>query len=146
MQTPKPTSAQLALLHVAESGAVSGVLTIIAGVYQIVATHGLDWAALGTFAGTIFLGSLAMIYKSVLSNPNLAQAGTDTLSEVKALLEQAIPYLHTHAVPMPPVPSPAPAPVAVQLAQPSPIRPQITLPTVTQFTAPSLPSVQPPQQ
>ena len=139
MQTPKPTAAQLALLHVAESGAVSGVLTIIAGVYQIVATHGLDWAALGTFAGTIFLGSLAMIYKSVLSNPNLAQAGTDTLSEVKALLEQAIPYLHTHAVPMPPVPSPAPVPVA---PQPSPIRPQITLP---QFTAP-IEAVQPQQQ
>ena len=143
MQTPKPTAAQLALLHVAESGAVSGVLTIIMAVYQAVATNGLNWPALGMVAGTTFLGALTMIYKSVLTNPNLAQAGTDTLSEVKALLEQAIPYLHTHAVPTPPVPSPAPVPVA---PQPSPIRPQITLPTVTQFTAPSLPSVQPPQQ
>ena len=139
MQTPKPTPAQLALLHVAESGAVSGVLTIIMAVYQAVATNGLNWPALGMTAGTTFLGALAMIYKSVLSNPNLAQAGTDTLSEVKALLEQAIPYLHTHVVPMPPVPSPAPV-----AAQPA-IAPQFTLPqTLPQFTAP-IQAVQPQQ-
>lgn len=142
MQTPKPTAAQLALLHVAESGAVSGVLTIIMAVYQAVATNGLNWPALGMTAGVAFLGAMGMIYKTVLSNPNLAQAGTDTLSEVKALLEQAIPYLHTHAVPMPPVPSPAPVPV---VPQPSPIRPQITLPqTLPQFTAP-IQAVQPQQ-
>lgn len=153
MNAPKPTPAQLALLHVAESGAVSAVATVIAGVYQIVATHGLDWPALGTFAGTIFLGSLAMIYKSVLANPNLAQATSDTLAEIRAMLIQTLPYLHSHPTPTPPVqpPDPHPQPTQAPMIATPPVSPQgdiqphITLPSnVVPFTMP-VAAVQTPQ-
>jgi hypothetical protein len=96
----KPTPAQQAILHVLESVVIAFILTIIAGVYQQIGTHGLDFASLAAFAGTAFLGALGTIYKSVLSNPNLPQAEQDTLLEVKALIEQSLPFLHSHPAPV----------------------------------------------
>lgn len=102
----KPTtSAQLAILHVAESAGISALMTIVAGVYQYVLTNGLNVPGLLTFLGTAFVACLAMVYKSVRSDPSLGQAAMDTANEAKAAVESVLPMLHTHPEPVVQTPS-----------------------------------------
>lgn len=79
----KPTASQLALMHAVESALVSAVLTIGAALYQYITSHSLDIPGLLAFLGTAFLGAMFMVYKSVIANPALPQAESDTANEIK---------------------------------------------------------------
>ena len=92
------TPAQRALLHAGESALRSAALTIGAGVYQYVVTNGLNIPGLLGFLGIAFVAQLAMIDKSIRSNPQLTQGELDTAknlpAELKALPD-ALTSLHT---------------------------------------------------
>lgn len=79
----KPTASQLTMLHAGESALASASLTVGAGVYQYITSQSLNFPALLAFLGATFLGAMAMIYKSLLANPALPQAESDTANEIK---------------------------------------------------------------
>ena len=100
---PKLTPAMAALLHTGESAVSSALLTLVIGLVQQISTHQTDWTTLLTVFGSGFIASLGLIYKSVLSSPDLPQAESDAANEAKLLAQQALahienlfPLLHTH--------------------------------------------------
>ena len=123
----KLTTAQNALLHVAESLGISLGLGLVGGTYQYILGHGLNIPALLTFILPIFVGQLTMLYKSILANPNLGQAELDTLNEALQGLhdkfDNLLPFLHSHPVA---APTPAPAPVVN-------LPPSVSVPSVPQL-------------
>lgn len=133
------TPPQLAIWHIIESVLMSFVLTVLLGTYQYITTHGLDYAGLGTFWATSFLGALAMIYKSVSGNPNLGPAILDSLNEIKGLLASAPAQPPVVINNHPPVPVAPPA-----AAQPTIPQFKNTASSVPEFTAP-LSTVTPPR-
>ena len=80
------TPAQVIFLHAAESAFVSALLTIGVAIVQYISAHGLDLAGLAAVLGTAFLAQMAMVYKSLLANPNTLQALSDTEKQVQAAL------------------------------------------------------------
>ena len=132
----KLTTAQNALLHVAESLGISLGLGLVGGTYQYILGHGLNIPALLTFILPIFVGQLTMLYKSILANPNLGQAELDTLNEalqgLHGKIDNLLPFLHSHPV-VPPAPAPAPAATPVVVFNPAASGtatvPQLSFPT-----------------
>lgn len=93
----KLSPAQAALLHTLESAASSAILTFIVGLVQYLSTHALSWPDLATVFASGFVAAFGLIYKSVITSPNLQQAEADTASaavaEAKSLAQQALGHI-----------------------------------------------------
>ena len=80
-QQPKPaapTAAQSAIVHVAQSAGLSALISLLIAIAQYLSTGNIDIHTLLSVLGGGFLTGLTMVYKSISSNPNLAQAALDT--------------------------------------------------------------------
>lgn len=89
----QPTSAQLALIHVAQSAGLSALVTLLTAVAQYLASGNVDLRVLLTVLGGGFLTGLTMVWKTVSSNPVAAQAALDTAQEALQKVEQLAPWL-----------------------------------------------------
>ena len=93
----KLSPAQAALMHTLESAASSAILTFIVGLVQYLSTHALNWSDLATVFASGFVAAFGLIYKSVITSPNLQQAESDTLNEAvteaKNLAQQALAHV-----------------------------------------------------
>jgi hypothetical protein len=93
----KLSPAQAALMHTLESAASSAILTFIVGLVQYLSTHALNWSDLATVFASGFVAAFGLIYKSVITSPNLQQAESDTLNEAvteaKSLAQQALAHI-----------------------------------------------------
>lgn len=115
----KFTSAQIALLHAAESLGIGAIMTTLAALYQYFILHGFNVQGLVGVAVISFLGAFGMLYKSLTNNPNLGPAIADTLNELKSVSAQhtaAISSLQQQVVA--PV---IPAQPSLQFIQPQPL-------------------------
>lgn len=134
---PVPTTAQLAVLHGLQSAGLAGVISILMGIIQYLTTGNIDLKSLLSVLGASFMGALAMIYKSVSSNPQLAQAALDTANEAIARIEQIAPWIGqnvaqktaiskqpTSIVPAVPAPQPITFPQPVRTSTPPAQYPQ----------------------
>jgi len=118
---PAPTAAQQAIIHVAQSAALSGLVSLLVGIVQYLSAGSIDLKTLLTVLGSGFLTALTMIYKSISSNPNLAQAALDTANEAHAKIDQLAPWL---AKPPKSVPTPITFPSAQSIQhQPTAVLP-----------------------
>lgn len=77
----KLSTAQAVALHTIESVVFSAIITVLSGLVQYVSTHGLNLQQLGVVAGASFLGAVAMLYKSLSTNPQVIAGLTDTVSQ-----------------------------------------------------------------
>lgn len=103
------TPAQNIALHTVQALGLASLLSLGVGIVQFVGLHGLDYTQLITFASGGFLTSMAMIWKTLSSNPNTMQAVMDTLGEIKDQVNQT-----------PPSTTPVP-PAMPQFVQPAPL-------------------------
>lgn len=90
-QKAAPTAAQLAVWHGVQSAGLAGIISILVGTGQFLSTGNINVNALLTVLGASFVGALGMVYKSVSSNPNLAQAALDTANEAIQRVEAIAP-------------------------------------------------------
>lgn len=93
-QQPKPaapTAAQSAIVHVAQSAGLSALISLLIAIAQYLSTGNIDIHTLLSVLGGGFLTGLTMVYKSISSNPNLAQAALDTAQEALQKIEQLSP-------------------------------------------------------
>ena len=86
----KPTTAQLALLHIGESVASSALLTFLVGIFQQLATGQISVTELATVFGSGFVAALGLIYKTVKADPNFKQATFDTTDQLQQFLEDRL--------------------------------------------------------
>lgn len=89
----KLTTAQTVAFHAAESVLFSAIITLVVGIVQLLATSGVDYRTLGTTFGTLFVGSMTMVYKSLATNPQVAAGITDTVNEIRAAIQGDIQRL-----------------------------------------------------
>lgn len=87
----QPTAAQLAVFHGLQSAGLAGVISALVAILQYLSTGNIDLKTLLSVLGAAFFGALAMMYKSISSNPQLAQAALDTANEAIARIEQMTP-------------------------------------------------------
>lgn len=83
----KPTTAQLALLHVAESAGASALLTLLVGILQQLTAGQISVSQLLTVLGSGFFVAMCLIYKTVKASPDLKQAETDTAGQIQQFVE-----------------------------------------------------------
>ncbi len=93
MMKLKPTTAQTVAVHTLESAGASVLITVVLGVGQYIATNGLNIQGLTTCAGTLFVGCMAMVYKSLLLNTQVMQGAADTVNEVRMAVQADIQRL-----------------------------------------------------
>ena len=96
----QPTTAQQAIVHVAQSAGLSGLVSVLVGVVQYLSSGSIDLRTLLTVLGSGFLTALTFIYKSISSNPNLAQAALDTANEAHARIDQFAPWFAAKSKPV----------------------------------------------
>lgn len=132
---PVPTTAQLAVLHVAQSAGLSALITFLLAIIQYLSTGNIDLPTLLKVLGGGFLTALGMIYKSISSNPQLAQAALDTANEAIARLEQIAPWIGQNTAQK----------VAIS-KQPTAIVPAVPAPQPITFPQPVRTSTPPAQQ
>jgi hypothetical protein len=104
----QPTAAQQALWHGAQSALHAALLTLCVAIGQWLIAGQLDLHTLWTVLGTAFLAAGSMLYKSISSNPNLAQAALDTANEAHAKIDSLAPWLAQK-----PKPAQAPKPIVL---------------------------------
>lgn len=80
--TQPHTPAQTIFLHSVESAGLSALLTIMTAAGQYAILHGLYWPGLWGVLSVAFLAQMSMIYKSLASNPQTAQAIADTTQQI----------------------------------------------------------------
>lgn len=90
---PAPTAAQQAIWHVAQSAGLSSLITLLIGITQYLSSGNINPTTLLTVLGGGFLTALTMVWKSVSSNPSLAQAALDTAQLALQRIEQVAPWL-----------------------------------------------------
>ncbi len=73
---------QTVALHIVESAGLSALVTVVSALVQYISTHGLNFGQLGIVAGGAFLGALAMMYKSLSSNPQVIAGLNDTIPQI----------------------------------------------------------------
>lgn len=106
----QPTAAQLAFWHGCQSAFLAALVSLLVGIVQYLSSGNVDLHTVLTVLGSGFLTALTMMYKSVSSNPNLAQAALDTANEAHQKIDQLAPWLSGHAPP-PARPPGGPAPI-----------------------------------
>lgn len=110
---PKPTSAEITILHIIVSTALACIVGVLNVGAQYYYAHNLDlWQTL-LFVGPTLVGSLGAmrlaVWHAVQSNPALPQAeqdlGNQALAEVRSLASRVQPlFTHTHNPPQQPAP------------------------------------------
>src|SRR6185503_5932614 len=113
---PAPTSAQQAVLHVAQSAGLSALVSLLIGTAQYLSTGNIDIHTLLSVLGGGFLTGCTLVYKSVSSNPQLAQAALDTANEAIQRIEQISPSWLTKDIQN--VQKPAPKPISFPASTP----------------------------
>lgn len=78
----KLSTAQTVALHVVESVLISAVITVLTALVQYVGKNGLNLPQLGIEAGALFLGAMAMVYKSLSTNPQVIAGLNDTIPQI----------------------------------------------------------------